>query len=233
MNDIDISPEALTRIKALAQKATQYPWNPEVTVRRDGSKKKKVLGTGYYNGVCSVADVYHMDDLTYIAAVHPGVIIALCKEIERLRNRRLDQMAEALTTMLNAAASAATGEEVITAKLGTECPYCGYESSSIEEAKAHDGTCPKHPAVIRAGRLEKEIERLRAQVATQEVLSGEDDACMTQLEVERDALEEQVARLEKEADWLAQCAANDGWHGVRVSREFMREQARKAVEGAA
>lgn len=68
------------------------------------------------------------------------------------------------------------------------CLHCGYESQSFEDAKAHDGTCPKHPAVIRA------------------------------------------ARLEKEADWLAQCAANDGWHGVRVSREFMREQARKAVE---
>lgn len=43
-------------------------------------------------------------------------------------------------------------------------------------------------------------------------------------------LRAEVARLEKEADWLAQCVANDGWHGVRVSREFMREQARKAVE---
>lgn len=58
-----------------------------------------------------------------------------------------------------------------------------------------------HPGVILA--MCEEIERLREQVATQEVLSGEDDACMTQLEVERDALEEQVARLEKEADWLA------------------------------
>lgn len=39
-------------------------------------------------------------------------------------------------------------------------------------------------------------------------------------------------RLEKEADWLAQAAANNGWHGVRVSPAFMREQAKKAVEGA-
>lgn len=85
-----------------------------------------------------------------------------------------------------------------------------------------------HPYVFLA--MCEEIERLRAQVATQEVLSGEDDACMTQLEVERDALEEQVARLEKEADWLAQCVANGGWCGVRVSREFMRKQARKTVE---
>lgn len=37
-------------------------------------------------------------------------------------------------------------------------------------------------------------------------------------------------RLEKEADWLAQAAANNGWHEVRVSPAFMREQARKAVE---
>ncbi len=46
----------------------------------------------------------------------------------------------------------------------------------------------------------------------------------------RQVFERMYARLKKEADWLAQYAANGGWHGVRVSREFMREQARKTVE---
>lgn len=40
----------------------------------------------------------------------------------------------------------------------------------------------------------------------------------------------EAERLEREADWLAQAAANNGWHGVRVSPAFMREQAKKAVE---
>ena len=44
-------------------------------------------------------------------------------------------------------------------------------------------------------------------------------------------LRAEVKRLEREADWLAQAAANNGWHEVRVSPAFMREQARKAVEG--
>lgn len=43
-------------------------------------------------------------------------------------------------------------------------------------------------------------------------------------------LRETNARLEKEADWLAQSAANNGWHGVRVSPSFMHEKARRAVE---
>ena len=42
----------------------------------------------------------------------------------------------------------------------------------------------------------------------------------------------EAERLEREADWLVQAAANNGWHETRVSPAFMREQARKAVEGA-
>lgn len=45
-------------------------------------------------------------------------------------------------------------------------------------------------------------------------------------------LEARISCLEREADWLAQAAANNGWHGVRVSPAFMREQARQAGEGA-
>lgn len=39
-----------------------------------------------------------------------------------------------------------------------------------------------------------------------------------------------IKKLEAEADWLAQAAANAGWHGNRVSAKDMREMARKAVE---
>lgn len=42
-------------------------------------------------------------------------------------------------------------------------------------------------------------------------------------------LEADRARLEREAQWLARSAANNGWNGVRVSPEFMRDQARQAV----
>lgn len=43
-------------------------------------------------------------------------------------------------------------------------------------------------------------------------------------------LRAEVKRLEREADWLAQAAANNGWQELRVSPAFMREQAKKAVE---
>lgn len=137
MNSIDLSPEALTRLKTLAQEATPGPWYMDgaTTICPPHNYKKELVKSqmgamGVY--LPSIAYCNQKADAAYIAAAHPGVILAMCEE----------------------------------------------------------------------------IERLRAQVATQEVLSGEDDACMTQLEVERDALEEQVGRLEKEADWLALVLAN-------------------------
>lgn len=169
MNDsIDLSPEALTRLKVLAQKATPGPW-----IDYEGSIYQENEGCFWIADVGRTIED-RQEERAYIAATHPGVILAMCEEIERLRNMRLDQMAETLASLLNAAASAATDEEVIAAKLGTECPYCGYESSSIEEAKAHDGTCPKHPAVIRAARLEKEADWL-ARVCAEQMLDGVDE----------------------------------------------------------
>lgn len=41
-------------------------------------------------------------------------------------------------------------------------------------------------------------------------------------------LVEQRANLEKEAEWLAQAAANAAWHDMRVSAADMREKARQA-----
>ena len=39
---------------------------------------------------------------------------------------------------------------------------------------------------------------------------------------------ERIMELEAQRDWLAQAAANAGWHGVRVSKEYMIEQSRMA-----
>ena len=49
------------------------------------------------------------------------------------------------------------------------------------------------------------------------------------------AVPELVARireLEAERDWMAKAAANAGWHGVRVGKEYMIDQARIAVSRA-
>lgn len=45
-------------------------------------------------------------------------------------------------------------------------------------------------------------------------------------------LREKVERLEKEADYLAQCAANVGFEGLRVSPAWMRHEAHRIVEEA-
>lgn len=49
-----------------------------------------------------------------------------------------------------------------------------------------------------------------------------------QVLTELQRLQAENARLEREADWLAAAAANNGWEGRRVSPEDMREAARKA-----
>lgn len=148
-DSIDLSPEALTRLKALAQKATPGPW-----IDYEGSIYQKNEGCFWIVDVGRTIED-RQEERAYIAAAHPGVLLAMCEE----------------------------------------------------------------------------IERLRAQVATQEVLSGEDDACMTQLEVERDALEEQVALLEKEADWLARVCAEQMLEGVNEqSVQWWRKKARGAAE---
>lgn len=54
------------------------------------------------------------------------------------------------------------------------------------------------------------------------------DIARLMAEVER--LRGEVARLDKESDWLAQTAANSGWEGYRTGPERMRDRARKAVE---
>lgn len=45
-------------------------------------------------------------------------------------------------------------------------------------------------------------------------------------------LRAEMERLEKEANWLARAASNNRWIGARVSPEWMRDAARKAVEEA-
>lgn len=171
MTDIALSPEAVARLKTLAQEATPGPWEYFVWdggVCIGSQTPDEILFETPQEIPTKLTSREKGNNAAYIAAVHPGVILAMCEEIEQLRNMRLDQMAETLASLLNAAASAATDEEVIAAKLGTECPYCGYESSSFEDAKAHDATCPKHPAVIRAVRLEKEANWLAIELEKRE-----------------------------------------------------------------
>lgn len=43
-------------------------------------------------------------------------------------------------------------------------------------------------------------------------------------------LVQRIEQLEKENVWLSRAAANSGWHGVRVSPDFMQKQARVAVK---
>lgn len=95
-----VSPERLQYIKELAQKATPGPWKAagEFTcqvVTAYAPQKERAGGYGSGNDfVCFLNDgengVYNDEEeqnntAVYIAAVHPGAILAMCEEIERLR----------------------------------------------------------------------------------------------------------------------------------------------------
>lgn len=97
-----VSPERLQRIRELAQKATPGPWKVSgkftCQVVVDYQPQKGRAG-GYGSGddfVCFLNDgengTYNdekeqTNTAAYIAAVYPGVVLAMCEEIARLRKQ--------------------------------------------------------------------------------------------------------------------------------------------------
>lgn len=80
-------------------------------------------------------------------------------------------------------------------------------------------------ATLRAENIE-----LRARILSEQCAAANSPDVVTADIDEILRLRAEMERVEKEADWLATAAANNGWHGERVSPEWMRETARKAVE---
>lgn len=76
-----VSPERLQRIKELAQKATPGPW-----IDYEGSIYQKNEGCFWIADVGRTIED-RQEERAYIAAAHPGVILTMCAEIERLRER--------------------------------------------------------------------------------------------------------------------------------------------------
>ena len=73
-----------------------------------------------------------------------------------------DQM-EAAIKLFGGIMAAVSGEEVpqdLSVRIWL-CPHCGTTHDSKEAAVAHDATCPKHPAVVRAEQAEAENARLK------------------------------------------------------------------------
>lgn len=103
MNSIDISPEALERIKALAQRATPGPWITQDSSALGDDASFVTSGKRVEEGLLEIARVNGTEpaygkrgdkfvreqraNAAFIAAAHPGVILAMCEEIERLRER--------------------------------------------------------------------------------------------------------------------------------------------------
>ena len=111
----------------------------------------------------------------HIAANDPPTVIATIDELLRLReeNERLKEglenalhvnelrLAEIAKTLITGLAEGITGNSgSVTAQIRATCVHCNASFTRAEEATAHDNVCPKHPANIRAGRLEKEIDWL-------------------------------------------------------------------------
>jgi len=142
-----------------------------------------------------------------------------------------DQM-EAAIKLFGGIVAAVSGEEVpqdLSVRIWL-CPHCGTTHDSKEAAVAHDATCPKHPAVVRAEQAESELAHVRLAAGSDrydEVTSDLIDALQKN--------EAENARLK----WLIECMDNyewncsrSGWfieHGVHHEAKATLEAARRAV----
>lgn len=79
MTDIDLSPEFIAHLKTLAQEATPGPW-----IDYEGSIYQENEGCFWIADVGRTIED-RQEERAYIAAAHPGVLLAMCEEIERLR----------------------------------------------------------------------------------------------------------------------------------------------------
>lgn len=99
--EIDLSPEAIASIKALAQKATPGPWikeNPPegdfdddatfITTEMRQEKSRVELAKLEFTVPYDEPDGFNVEqraNADFISGLHPGVVLAMCEEIERLR----------------------------------------------------------------------------------------------------------------------------------------------------
>lgn len=167
MTKTDLSTEALLDRKAIAERATPGSWEHIIK-----------CGVGTDNGhtvPLRIAVTNFEEDATHIAANSPDVVIATIDELLRLReeNARLKEglenalhvnelrLAEIAKTLITGLAEGITGDsKSVTSQIRATCVHCNASFTSAEEATAHDNVCPKHPANIRAGRLEEALENL-------------------------------------------------------------------------
>ena len=163
MTNPDLSTEALMARRKLAEQATPGGWSAITRADINGCL------------VCDIIDergVELADSLTQEAASHivsndPSTVIATIDELLRLReqvealtNTRAVQLQEMAVDMLNEVIHDKTGEDIKAFSLGATCPHCNMQFATMREAIEHDAACPKHPATIRAERLEKEADWL-------------------------------------------------------------------------
>lgn len=76
-----------------------------------------------------------------------------------------ERQAEVTENVINNLIAGITGQKqsVKVSVGGYQCPYCNVVFKTLEDATAHDATCPAHPAVMRAKKAEAENARLRAE----------------------------------------------------------------------
>ena len=190
MKITDLSTEALMERRALAERATPGPWGVKCKRHDNTCHENliftengnKIVGTDkidprevYYRDLPEAICSLDTHDAAHIAANSPDVVIATIDELLRLReeNERLKEglenalhvnelrLAEIAKTLITGLAEGITGNSgSVTAQIRATCVHCNASFTSAEEATAHDKVCPKHPANIKAKRLEEALENL-------------------------------------------------------------------------
>lgn len=161
MTKTELSTEALLDRRELAEKAAKrMPFEVARIVLCMGEEER---------------EGNHKDEDDFLTSNDPNTVIATIDELLRLReeNERLKEglenalhvnelrLAEIAKTLITGLAEGITGDsKSVTSQIRATCVHCNASFTRAEEATAHDNVCPKHPANIRAGRLEKEIDWL-------------------------------------------------------------------------
>ncbi len=179
MTKTDLSTEALLVRREIAEKATPGQWEP------DEPYIKVITGDDptdyvFLAWICPKSGEMgtheqKANDAAHIAANSPDVVIDTIDELLRLRaeNGRLKEglenalhvnelrLAEVAKTLFTGIVEGISGgSESVMVQAGATCVHCNARFTSAEEAIAHDKVCPKHPATIRAERLENEADWL-------------------------------------------------------------------------
>lgn len=172
--------DKIAELTTLEAKATPGPWEAYCRGERDYLVCAAALGTYAAawtefnaNAVLIAAMRNALPELLELIKEMPRGLMQVCIErnaalaraekaedaFAKATEQNMAGMLEASSMVFEGILKGISGKQTIL-RMGFTCPYCDKIMTTAEEATAHDGVCVKHPAVIRAEKVEAERDVL-------------------------------------------------------------------------